>query len=110
MKVKDSRSTTSNTSITNKLKDQGLLSDINIVCISSLSLEELIAVKLELSCSYINNRLYGFDIWRRMTPIVKEAVLIFAISATNSKKDAARFLGLTYLEFIKQCSSYENNI
>jgi len=65
MKVKDSRSTTSNTSITNKLKDQGLLSDINIVCISSLSLEELIAVKLELSCSYINNRLYGFDIWRR---------------------------------------------
>tara|TARA_R110000851_G_scaffold327759_2_gene497687 strand:+ start:4066 stop:4398 length:333 start_codon:yes stop_codon:yes gene_type:complete len=110
MKVKDKRSTTSNTSIINMLKDQGILTDTNIVCIGSLTLEQLIAVKLELSCSYINNRLYGFDIWRNTTPIVKEAVLTFAISTTKSRIDAARFLGLTYLEFKKLCTKYEVTI
>jgi len=33
--------------------------------------------------------------------------LKFAISTTNSKKDAARFLGLTYLEFNKVLRKYE---
>ena len=33
----------------------------------------------------------------------------FAISTTNSKKDAARFLGLTYVEFVKLLKAYEVN-
>jgi hypothetical protein len=70
-----------------------------LVNINKLSLEDLIAVKLELSANNVNNRLYGFDLWRKSKNIIKEALLKFAISTTNSKKDAARFLGLTYLEF-----------
>jgi uncharacterized protein (UPF0262 family) len=83
------------------------LQDDLLVQINKLSLEDLIAVKLELSANNINNRLYGFDIWRQSNKIVKEAILKFAISTTNSKKDAARFLGLTYLEFKRVIKDYK---
>ena len=108
--MKANKSTTINTSIITKLKDQGLVTDQLLVSIGSLSLEDLIAVKLELSCNNVNNRLYGFDIWRQTGYIVKDALLKFAISTTNSKKGAARFLGLTYNEFKKICIKYSVDI
>jgi hypothetical protein len=94
--------TTTNKSIILKL----CLQDDLLVNINKLSLEDLIAVKLELSSNNINNRLYGFDLWKQSNHIIKEALLKFAISTTNSKKDAARFLGLTYLEFKRVQSTY----
>lgn len=87
--------TTKNKSIILKL----CLQDDLLVNINKLSLEDLIAVKLELSANNINNRLYGFDLWRKSNHIMKEALLKFAISTTHSKKDAARFLGISYSEF-----------
>ena len=110
MKVKDNRSTTSNVSIITNLKDQALLTDETLVAINSISLENLIAIKLELACSHINNRLYGFDIWRNSIYIVKDALLKFAISTTKSKKDAARFLGLTYADFKLACKKFKIDI
>ena len=95
--------TTTNKSIILKL----CLQDDLLVNINKLSLEDLIAVKLELSANNINNRLYGFDLWKQSTNIMKEALLKFAMSTTNSKKDAARFLGLTYLEFKRVTSKYK---
>ena len=109
MKAKTNRSTSLNTSIITNLKDQGLLTDQTLVSINAISLEDLIAVKLELACNHVNNRLYGFDIWRALPNIVKEATLKFAISSTKSKKDASRFLGLTYLEFLNICKKYQIN-
>jgi len=95
--------TTANKSIILKL----CLQDDLLVNINKLSLEDLIAVKLELSANNINNRLYGFDIWRNSNKITQEAILKFAISTTKSKKDAARFLDLTYVEFKKLLRKYE---
>ena len=95
--------TTTNKSIILKL----CLQDDILVNINKLSLEDLIAVKLELSANNINNRLYGFDLWRQSNKIIKEALLKFAISTTNSKKDAARFLGLTYTEFSRVLKLFE---
>ena len=94
--------TTENKSIILKL----CLQDDLLININKLSLEDLIAVKLELSARNINNRLYGFDLWRQSNHIMKEALLKFAISTTSSKKDAARFLGLTYSEFKKFSNQY----
>ena len=107
MANKQKLSTTINKSIITKLRDQNKLNDSLLVLISNLTLEDLIAIKLELSCNLINNRLYGFDIWRNSNKIVQEAILKFAISTTNSKKDAARFLGLTYIEFKRVVSKYD---
>jgi methionyl-tRNA formyltransferase len=106
MKVKRNI-TTESKSVIKKLKDQNKINDSNLICINNISIEDLIAVKFELSAKHINNRLYGFDIWHRSNYIIKEAILKFAISATKSKKDAARFLGLTYGEFKRITSKYE---
>jgi hypothetical protein len=93
------RSTTKNKSITSKLLDSNLVSEELLVLVNSLSLEDIIALKLELSSKILKNRFYGFDIWRNSGYIVKDALLKFAIANTNSKKDAARFLGLNYSSF-----------
>jgi hypothetical protein len=109
MTVQTKKITTKSKSIIKILKEQNLLNDQLLVSLNSLSLEDLIAVKLELAANNINNRLYGFDIWRALPNIVQEATLKFAISATKSKKDASRFLGLTYLEFLNICKKYQIN-
>ena len=99
--------TTKNKSVILALKAKNLLNDSLLVSINSLTLEDLIAIKLELSANHINNRPYGFDIWRKSGYIIKEALLKFALSTTNSKKDAARFLGLTYNDFKKAIRKYK---
>ncbi len=99
--------TTTNKSIILKLSQRGLLNDSILTNINKLSLEDLIAIKLELSSRNLNNRLYGFDIWKKSNYIVKEALLKFALSTTSSKKDAARFLGLTYAEFRRVMTTYK---
>ena len=103
----DSRSTTSNKSVINKLTHDNKINNRLLVLINNLTLEDLIAIKLELAIKQVNNRLYGFDIWRRSGYIIREALLKFAISATQSKMDAARFLGVNYLEFKKLIKKYE---
>ena len=101
------KSTTKHKSVIRYLIDENKINDSLLVLISSLTLEDLIAIKLELSAKMINNRLYGLDIWRRTGYIIKDSLLKFAISTTNSKKDAARFLGLTYMEFKRLLQKYE---
>ena len=62
--------------------------------LSSLSLEEVIALKLELSIKMINNKLYNFPLWSAMPNITRDALLRYAMSACQSKRDMARFLGI----------------
>jgi len=106
MKAKRNQ-TTINKSIINKLKNQNKITDQLLVKINQLSIEDLIAIKFELSAGHINNRLYGFNLWQKSNNIIKEALLKFAISTTNSKKDAARFLGLSYVEFKRVLTVYK---
>ena len=95
-----------NKSLINKLENEGFINDQILTAIGNLSIEDLIAIKFELSANHLNNRLYGFDIWHRSNYIIKEAILKFALSATKSKKDAARFLGITYSEFKRVSKKY----
>ena len=94
-------------SIISKLKDNNLVSDDLLVLVNNLSLEDIIALKLELSSKILQNRFYGFDIWRNTNYIVKDALLKFAIANTNSKKDAARFLNLNYSAFSRLIKKFE---
>jgi hypothetical protein len=67
--------------------------------LSSLSLEEVIALKLELSIKLINNKLYNFPLWSSMPNITRDALLRYAMSACQSKRDMARFLGIPINKF-----------
>ena len=81
-------------SIIQKLRDQEKINETLEVAINSISLEDLIALKLELSSRSVGGKLYGFPLWYSLPDIVKESVLTYALTAAKSKKEAARFLGV----------------
>ena len=99
MSNNNTKSTSVNLSVIQKFKDQNKINDQTLVILNTFTIEDLVAIKLELSAANINNRLYGLDIWKKSDYIIKDAILKFAVSTTKSKKDAARFLGVSYSEF-----------
>ena len=88
-----------NYSISNKLKKERRSNDEFEIMLSSLTLEEVIALKLELSTKPVSNRMYGFPIWSALNNIVQDAVFKYAFSATRTQAEAMRFLGLKEQSF-----------
>ncbi len=107
MSNNNTKSTSVNLSVIQKFKDQNKINDETLVVINTFTIEDLLAIKLELSAANINNRLYGLDIWKKSDYIIKDAMLKFAVSTTKSKKDAARFLGVSYSEFNSLYKRYQ---
>ena len=105
--MKKRRSKYKHKSIINKLLNNNIINESNLTFIDSLTLEDLIAVKLELSARHINNKLYAFNLLSNTNRLVKEAIIKFAISATQSKMDAARFLGIDYEGLRKLVNEYD---
>ena len=93
-------------SISKKLQKDKKISDEFEVMINSLTLEEVIALKLELCTRSLRGKYYGFPIWKSLPEITRDAVLKYALSATRSKKEAARFLGITISELNKNLKQY----
>ena len=88
-----------NYSISSKLRKDGKSSEEFEIIFNALSLEDVIGLKLELaSKSAFKGKLYGLPLWYSIPTIVKDAILKYALSATRSKREAARFLGLN--EFV----------
>ena len=84
-----------NYSISNKLRKDGKSSEEFEIILNNLSLEEVIGLKLEISSKFgLNGKMYGTPIWSSLKNIIKDAVLKYAVSATRSKREAARFLGI----------------
>jgi len=81
-------------SLSKHLRKSNKSSDEFEFMINQLTLEELIALKLEVSSRGINGKLYGFKLWNTIPAIAKEATLIFAISATNNLFEAQTLLGV----------------
>ena len=93
-------------SIINKLKSEKKISDSTLNNINNISLEDLIAIKLELSTRYLYGKLYGIPIWRLTRHAVTDALLKTALSIARTKKEAARFLGVDYMEFNRYIKKY----
>jgi hypothetical protein len=74
--------------------------------LSSLSLEELIALKLETSARLTKHKLYNFPLWKAMPSICRDAILRFTLSACESKRDGARMLGIDVREFDRLIKKY----
>jgi hypothetical protein len=88
------------------LTQKGLINNQLLYLISELTLEDLIAIKIELSSKHINNRLYNFKLWHKMPYITREALLRVAVTCTNSTSEAARFLGITKEKYFKVVRDY----
>ena len=88
-----------NYSMSSKLKKERRSNDEFEIMLSSLTLEEVIALKLELSTKPVSNRLYGIPLWSSLQNIVQDAVFKYAFSATRTQAEAMRFLGLKEQSF-----------
>ena len=81
-------------SIANKLKKEGKINEKFEVMISTLTLEEIIGLRLELAAKSVNYKLYGANIWSALPNIVQEGVLRYVYSAARTKGEMASFLGI----------------
>tara|TARA_B100000214_G_C23691428_1_gene501028 strand:- start:188 stop:580 length:393 start_codon:yes stop_codon:yes gene_type:complete len=94
-------------SIINKLKSEERITNKTLNNINSLSLEELIAIKLELTSRYVCGKFYGLPLWRITRHTVVDALLKTALSIARTKKEGARFLGIDYVEFNRLLKKYQ---
>lgn len=97
-------------SILRNLKKQKKISKDLEILLNSLTLEEIIALKLELSSRSVGGKLYGFPLWFSLQDIVKESMFLFALSVTKTKGEASRFLGLTPKYFRKLYKKYGDDL
>ena len=74
--------------------------------LGNLTLEELIAAKLEISSRTNISPIYGVPIWKHLQQIVEDATLMFAISVTQTPTEAATFLGMTPYNFKRLIRKY----
>ena len=96
-------------SISKKLSNEKKINAEFEVRLASLKLEEIIALKLELSAKNVRGKLYGYPIWNTSTYIIKDSLIKFALSATNSHREAANMLGITISELKRFIKKYKVN-
>jgi len=88
-------------SLLKKFRQEGKLSEEVEIAINNLTLEELIAIKLELSTRTQKTPIFALPLWKNMDKIVKDALLKFAISTTQTTSEGARIIGLDIKSFRK---------
>ena len=89
-----------------RLREEGRVNENFINTVSDLTLEELIAIKLETSSKMMRGKLYNFPLWYTMPNICKDALMLFARTCCNTKSDMASVLGLPYDYFIELYKKY----
>jgi len=94
-------------SMVRKLRREGKSTVEFEVMLNNLSLEDLIALKLELASKVAGSKLYGFKLWHSIPDLVRDAMLKYAMSATRTKNEAQRFLGIDSLNYKKMLKKYQ---
>ena len=96
-----------NYSISKKLRKENKTTIEFEIMLNNLSLEEAIGLKLELASDVAGAKLYGFKLWQSLPEIIKDAVLKYAMSATRTKAESMRFLGLNVSMYRKLLNKYK---
>ncbi len=106
-KLREFKGKYENYSIRKKLNRQNKINSSFESILNSLTLEEIIALKLELAASHVNHKLYGFPILRSLKFLVREACIMFALSASRTVKDAATVLGITERQLREEIKKFD---
>ncbi len=86
-------------SIRSKLKRENKITSDFEIMLNNLTLEDIIALKLEYSINVSGTPIYGLQLAKSLRYVCKEALYKLALSATRSKNSAARFLGVSENDF-----------
>jgi hypothetical protein len=106
--IKKGKGVNSPFSVSAKLKKERKSSDEFEFMLNKLSLEEIIALKLEITTRVLGGKYYGFQLWSAIPKVVKEALMLYAISASNTDSDAAELLNMPTTRFIMLKNVYKS--
>ena len=89
-----------------ELKKMNKIDDQFVFYIESLSLEDLISIKLESTMQNLNFKFFNFPIWKSFHTITSEALIssVFGVAANNS--EAARILGIDLKQYKNYLSKF----
>lgn len=93
-------------SLSKKLKRDGKISEQFEIMLNSLTMEELMGLKLELAIKAAGGPLFGLPIFKSLKDVAKSALLMYAASATRSDREAAALLGIDRLEYKQSIKKY----
>jgi len=93
-------------SVIDKLRKDGKSNAVFEGMVSLLTLEELIALKLETAVRSSGGFFYGVPLWRIVQVSAKKALLMFALTAARTKSEAAAFLSKDKDNFYKMVRKY----
>jgi len=88
-------------SIKRKLRNENRINNNFENILSQLSLEEIIALKLELSTPIVRGKMYGSNIYYTLPVACRDALIRWALTMAPGKKSAADFLGIDYANMKK---------
>lgn len=95
-------------SISHKLKvEKGINKEFEIL-LNSLSIEEILSLKLELMCKLLNGK-FCFPLYHILDSVVKESVLNFAESSKKTQKEICLMLGIKLDTFKKMRKKYNTS-
>ena len=94
-------------SISNKLMSENKIDEKFEIMLSSLTLEEIIGLRLELAAKTVNYKLYGTNIWQKLPSIVQDGVLKYVYSAARTKGEMASFLGINKTKLKRLLKKYD---
>ena len=85
-------------SIVKKLKTEGKITNSTLNNINNISLE---------ATRYTSGKFYGMPLWRITRHTVTDALLKTGLSIARTKSEAARFLGVDYMDFNRYIKKYK---
>ena len=95
-------------SISHKLRsEKGINKEFEIL-LNSLSIEEILSLKLELMCKLLNGK-FCFPLYHILESVVKESVLNFAESSKKTQKEICLMLGIKLDTFKKMRKKYNTS-
>lgn len=96
-----------NYSISNKLREENKSNDYFEVMLGNVSLEDLIALKLEIAFRSAGTVIYGLPIWKNTLFIFKDAILKFGISVCKDQNELSKFLGISRMQVFRLLKQFK---
>tara|TARA_B100001250_G_C19767916_1_gene775650 strand:+ start:1253 stop:1645 length:393 start_codon:yes stop_codon:yes gene_type:complete len=100
-------SSNKNYSLKNKLLKENKIDNEFLEKLKFLKIEELITLKLLTATSLLKGKLFNFPFLKYTTEICKEAVLRFALSQANSRREAQLILGIKKADLVHYLKAYD---
>ena len=106
--LKNSKFTSDNKNynLKNILLKEGKIDKHFIEKLRFITLEEVITLKLLVSSEALKGKLYNFPFLKYCHDICKEAVVRFALSMANNRKEAGMIMGMKKADFLSYIKEY----